>query len=220
MYRGNGIISFYTVQENSSSLTVKWKKSRTTRTLIRVGHLAKLRNQTSRTLIMEVTRNPTLTLTVLQKFSAEMGKPKGGISVKLHESELHSRVVRWKPSCVENSASMRTKILSLMSQNLTLWGEFQALCLVNTKHWSLITDHWSSVKDLTQNHHVWLFLLSCSTAVVLFAAVGTDHSFDLCTVFCRKHVWPFKVNARLLLISFYSYRNFWMNAWTHSRQVI
>lgn len=64
----------------ASSATVNWKKFGTSRTLPRLSCLTQLSNWTRRALVREVTRNPTVTQTELQKSSAEMGEPAGGTS--------------------------------------------------------------------------------------------------------------------------------------------
>jgi hypothetical protein len=50
---------------------VKWKKIGTTKTLPRAGNPAKLSIQERRTLVMEVTKNPMVTLTQLWSSSVE-----------------------------------------------------------------------------------------------------------------------------------------------------
>ena len=47
------------------SIILKWKKFRTTKTLPRAGHLAKLSNRGRRALVKEVTKNLMVTLTEL-----------------------------------------------------------------------------------------------------------------------------------------------------------
>ena len=47
------------------SISLKWKKFRTTKTLLRAGHQAKLSNQGRSALVTEVTKNPMVTLTEL-----------------------------------------------------------------------------------------------------------------------------------------------------------
>lgn len=76
------------------SITVKWKKFGTFRTLLRAAHLAKLSNQARRSLL---TTSPKATPTELQKFFTEMGVPsrKTTVSEMLHQSgrtENHSGV--------------------------------------------------------------------------------------------------------------------------------
>src|SRR4029434_397477 len=55
-----------------ASIIHKWKKLGTTRTLPRVGRPAKLSNRGRRVLVREVTRNPMVTLTELQRIIVEM----------------------------------------------------------------------------------------------------------------------------------------------------
>lgn len=49
----------------------------TTRILPKIGCVAELSNQTIRTLVREVSKNPMVPLTELQMFCAEMGEPSG-----------------------------------------------------------------------------------------------------------------------------------------------
>jgi transposase len=58
-----------------ASITLKWNKFGTTRTLPRAGRPAKLSNWGRRALVKDVTKNPMVTLTALQSSSVEMGEP-------------------------------------------------------------------------------------------------------------------------------------------------
>ena len=58
-----------------ASIIRKWKKFGTTKTLPKAGRPAKLSNRGRRALVREVTKNPMVTLTVLQSSSVEMGEP-------------------------------------------------------------------------------------------------------------------------------------------------
>uniref|UniRef100_A0A3B4YLX4 Centrin-3-like n=2 Tax=Seriola lalandi dorsalis TaxID=1841481 RepID=A0A3B4YLX4_SERLL len=82
-----------------ASIIVKWKKFGTTRTLPRVGRPAKLSNRARRALVRQVTKNPTVTLTELQKFTVEMGDPAGKTTIlaALHKSGFYCKVARQKP---------------------------------------------------------------------------------------------------------------------------
>ncbi|XP_051553964.1 uncharacterized protein LOC127440906 [Myxocyprinus asiaticus] len=82
-----------------ASIIRKWKKFGTTRTLPRAGRPAKLSDRGRRALVREVTKNPMVTLTELQHFSAERGEParRTIISAALHQSGLYGRVARRKP---------------------------------------------------------------------------------------------------------------------------
>ena len=51
-----------------ASIILKWKKFGTTKTLPRTSHSIKLSNQGSRALVREVTKNPMVTLTELQRW--------------------------------------------------------------------------------------------------------------------------------------------------------
>jgi hypothetical protein len=58
-----------------ASIILKWKNFETTKTLPRAGRPAKRSNRGRRALIMEVTKNPMVTLTEFQSTSVEMGEP-------------------------------------------------------------------------------------------------------------------------------------------------
>ena len=77
-----------------ASRTVKWETSGSTRALPKGAR---------RALVREVTKNPTVTLTELQKFSAERGENAGRttLSVALHQSGLYSKVATQKPLSVQ-----------------------------------------------------------------------------------------------------------------------
>lgn len=77
-----------------ASIVVKWKKFGTTRTLPRVGRPAKLSGRARRALARQVTKNPTVTLTELQKFTTEMGDPAGKTTIlaALHKSGFYCKV--------------------------------------------------------------------------------------------------------------------------------
>ena len=74
-----------------ASIIPKWKKLRTTKTLPRAGHPAKLNNQERRALVREVIKNLMVTLTELQSSSVEMGAPsrRTTISAAIHQSGLY-----------------------------------------------------------------------------------------------------------------------------------
>ncbi|KAI3370124.1 hypothetical protein L3Q82_024916 [Scortum barcoo] len=85
---------------------VKWlpssingRSSGTTRTLPRAGRPSKLSNRGKRALVREVTKNPMVTLSELQRTSVERGEPsrRTTISAAIHQSGLYGRVARWKP---------------------------------------------------------------------------------------------------------------------------
>ena len=81
-----------------NSIIRKWREDITTQTLPRAGHLTKLSNRARRTLVREMTNNPMITLTELQRSLAEMGEParRTTISAALDKSRLHGRVARQK----------------------------------------------------------------------------------------------------------------------------
>ncbi|KAG2458309.1 TC1A transposase, partial [Polypterus senegalus] len=111
-----------------ASIIRKWKKFKKTRTLPRAGRPSKLSNWGRRALVREVTRNPMVTLSELQRSSVERGEPsrRTTISAAIHQSGLYGRVARRKPllskrhmaACLEfakrhlkDSRTMRNKIL-------------------------------------------------------------------------------------------------------------
>ena len=75
-------------------IILKWRTFGTTKTLSRVGSLAKLSNQGRRALVNEVSKNPMVTLTELQSSSVEMGGPsrRTTISAALYQSGLYGGV--------------------------------------------------------------------------------------------------------------------------------
>ncbi|KAJ8346665.1 hypothetical protein SKAU_G00280660 [Synaphobranchus kaupii] len=77
----------------------KWKKFGTTKNLPRPGRPAKLSNRGRRALAREVSRNPRVTLTELQRILVEMGEPfrRSTIQAALRQSGLYGRVARRKP---------------------------------------------------------------------------------------------------------------------------
>ena len=63
------------VPKNSvASIIFKSERFGTTKTLPRAGHPDKLSNRGRRALVMEVTKNPMVTLIELQSFSVKMGE--------------------------------------------------------------------------------------------------------------------------------------------------
>ena len=72
---------------------------RTTKTLPRAGHPAKLSNRGRKALVKEVTKITMVTLTELQSSSVEIGEPsrRTTISAALHQSSLYGGVARRKP---------------------------------------------------------------------------------------------------------------------------
>ena len=73
-----------------ASIILKWKRFGITKTLTRAGCPAKLSIWGRRTLVWEVTKNPMVTVTELQRFSVEMGEPsrRTTISAALNQSGL------------------------------------------------------------------------------------------------------------------------------------
>ncbi|KAI3355869.1 hypothetical protein L3Q82_004421 [Scortum barcoo] len=114
-----------------ASIIHKWKKFRTTRTLPRAGRPSKLSDRGKRALVREVTKNPMVTLSELQRTSVERGEPsrRTTISAAIHQSGLYGRVARRKPLlskrhmtvCLD-SQTMRNKILWSDETKIELFG--------------------------------------------------------------------------------------------------
>uniref|UniRef100_A0AAQ4NT52 Transposase Tc1-like domain-containing protein n=1 Tax=Gasterosteus aculeatus aculeatus TaxID=481459 RepID=A0AAQ4NT52_GASAC len=101
-----------------ASIIWKWKKFGTTRTLPRVGRQARLSDRGRRALVREVTRNPMVTLTELQR-SMKRGEPsrRTTISAALHKSGLFGRVARRKPLLSKKFAKKHLKESDHEKQN-------------------------------------------------------------------------------------------------------
>ncbi|KAG2469093.1 TC1A transposase, partial [Polypterus senegalus] len=82
-----------------ASIICKWKKFETTRTFPRDVRPSKLSNWGRRALVREVTKNPMVTLSELQRSSVERGEPsrRTTISAAIHQSGLYGRAARRKP---------------------------------------------------------------------------------------------------------------------------
>ena len=117
----------------------KWKKFGTTKKLPRPGRPAKLSNRGRWALAREVSKNPRVTLTDLQRILVEMGEPfrRSTIQAALHQSGLYGRVARQKPLLnkrhitarlefakrhLEDSETMRIKILWADETKIELFG--------------------------------------------------------------------------------------------------
>ncbi|KAG2459227.1 TCB1 transposase, partial [Polypterus senegalus] len=122
-----------------ASIIHKWKKFETTRTLRRAGWPSKLSDQGRRALVREVTKNPIVTLSELQRSSVERGEPsrRTTISAAIHQSGLYGSVARRKPllskrhmaACLEfakrhlkDSQTIRNKIIWSDETNIQLFG--------------------------------------------------------------------------------------------------
>ncbi|KAG2462834.1 TC1A transposase, partial [Polypterus senegalus] len=122
-----------------ASIIRKWKKFETTRTLPRAGRPSKLSDQGRRALVREVTKNPMVTLSELQRSSVERGEPsrRTTISAAIHQSGLYGRVARQKPLLskrhmaarlefakrhLKDSQTMRNKILWSDETKIELFG--------------------------------------------------------------------------------------------------
>ncbi|KAG2460371.1 TCB1 transposase, partial [Polypterus senegalus] len=122
-----------------ASIIRKWKKFDTTRTLPKAGRPSKLSDWGRRALVREVTKNPMVTLSELQRSSVEKGDPyrRTTISAAIHQSGLYGRVARRKPllskrhmaarlefakSHLKDSQTMRNKILWSDETKIELFG--------------------------------------------------------------------------------------------------
>ncbi|KAG2462375.1 TC1A transposase, partial [Polypterus senegalus] len=122
-----------------ASIICKWKKFEITRTLPRAGWPSKLSDRGRRTLVREVTKNPMVTLSELQRSSVERVEPsrRTTISAAIHQLGLYGRVARWKSllskrhmaTCLEfakrhlkDSQTMRNKILWSDETKIELFG--------------------------------------------------------------------------------------------------
>jgi hypothetical protein len=110
---------------------VKRKTFRTTKTLPRAGHQAKLRNWGRRALVREVTKNPMVTLTELQSSFVKMGETsrKTTILAAVHKSGLYGRVARCKPYLIKRHMTVRLEFAkghlkdSQTMRNEILWSD-------------------------------------------------------------------------------------------------
>ena len=88
-------------------------------------------------MVREVTKNPMVTLTELQRFSVEMGEPsrRTTISAALHQSGLYGRVARWKPLLSKRHMTARLEFAKRHlkdSQTMTnniLWSDETKIAL-------------------------------------------------------------------------------------------
>ncbi|KAG2458373.1 TCB1 transposase, partial [Polypterus senegalus] len=114
-----------------ASIIRKWKKFETTRTLPRAGQPSKLSNQGRRVLVREVTKNPMVTLSELQRSSVERGEPsrRTTISAAIHQSGLYGRVARQKPLLSKRHMAARLEFAkrhlkeSQTMRNKILWSD-------------------------------------------------------------------------------------------------
>uniref|UniRef100_A0A8C4RJ08 Transposase n=1 Tax=Erpetoichthys calabaricus TaxID=27687 RepID=A0A8C4RJ08_ERPCA len=122
-----------------ASIIRKWKKFETTRTLPRAGRPSKLSARGRRAFVREVTKNPMVTVSVLQRSSVGRGEPsrRTTISAAIHQSGLYGRVARRKPLLskrhmaarlefakrhLKDSQTMRKKILWSDETKIELFG--------------------------------------------------------------------------------------------------
>ncbi|KAG2468313.1 TCB1 transposase, partial [Polypterus senegalus] len=114
-----------------ASIIRKWKKFKTTRTIPRAGRPSKLSNWGRRALVREVTKNPMVTLSELQRSSVERGEPsrRTTISAAIHQSGLYGRVARRKPLLSKRHMAARLEFVkrhlkdSQTMRNKILWSD-------------------------------------------------------------------------------------------------
>ncbi|KAG2470180.1 TC1A transposase, partial [Polypterus senegalus] len=122
-----------------ASIICKWKKFEITRTLPRAGRPSKLSDRGRKALVRDMTKNPMVTLSELQRSSVGRGEPSRSttISAAIHQSGLYGRVARRKPllskrhmaACLEFakrhlkvSQNMRNKILWSDETKIEVFG--------------------------------------------------------------------------------------------------
>ncbi|KAG2458101.1 TCB1 transposase, partial [Polypterus senegalus] len=114
-----------------ASIIRKWKKFKTTRTLPRAGRPSKLSDRGRRALVREVTKNPMVTLSELQRSSVERGEPsrRTTISAAIHQSGLYGTVARRKPLLSKRHMAARLEFAkrhlkdSQNMRNKILWSD-------------------------------------------------------------------------------------------------
>ena len=127
-----------------ASIIHKWKKFGTARTLPSAGRPSKLSDWGRRAFVREVTKNPMVTLSELQRSSVERGEPsiRTTISAAIHQSGLYDRVARRKPLLSKRHmahglefAKMHLKDSQTM-KNEIIWSDETKIKLfgVNARH--------------------------------------------------------------------------------------
>ncbi|KAG2469811.1 TCB1 transposase, partial [Polypterus senegalus] len=127
-----------------ASIIRKWKKFETTRTFPRAGQSSKLSDWGRRALVREVTKNPMVTLSELQRSSVEIKEPsrRTTISAAIHQSGLYGRVARGKPLLSKRQMAAHLEFLkrhlkdSQTMRNKILWSDETKIELfgVNARH--------------------------------------------------------------------------------------
>ncbi|KAG2460189.1 TCB1 transposase, partial [Polypterus senegalus] len=125
-----------------ASIIRKWKKFETIRTTPRAGQPSKLSDRGRRALVREVTKNPMVTLSELQRSSVERGEPsrRTNISAAIHQSGLYGRVARRKPLLSKRHMAARLEFAHLKDsknmRNKILWSDETKIELfgVNARH--------------------------------------------------------------------------------------
>ncbi|KAG2470229.1 TCB1 transposase, partial [Polypterus senegalus] len=114
-----------------ASIIRKWKKFETTRILPRAGRPSKLSNQGRRALVREVTKNPMVTLSELQRSSVERGEHsrRTTISAEIQQSGLYGGVAKRKPLIRKRHMAARLEFAkrhlkdSQIMRNKILWSD-------------------------------------------------------------------------------------------------
>ncbi|KAG2456319.1 TCB1 transposase, partial [Polypterus senegalus] len=121
-----------------ASIIRKWKKFKTTRTLPSAGRPSKLSDRGRRALVREVTKNPMVTLSELQRSSVERGEPsrRTTISAAIHQSGLYGRVARRKPLFSKKHMAAHLEFAKRHLKDKILWSEEIKIELfgVNARH--------------------------------------------------------------------------------------
>jgi hypothetical protein len=124
-----------------ASIILKWKLLRTTKTLLRAGHPAKLSNRGRRALVREVTKNPMVTLTELQSSSVEIWRTfQKNNHLCSHQTVqfFYGRVVRRKPFLSKRNMEFNKRHLKdcQIMKNKILWSDETKIELfgLNAKH--------------------------------------------------------------------------------------
>ncbi|KAG2462686.1 TCB1 transposase, partial [Polypterus senegalus] len=104
---------------------------------------SKLRDRGRRALVREVTKNPMVTLSKLQRSSVERGEASRRtiISAAIHQSGLYGRVARWKPLLSKRHMAARLEFAkrhlkdSETMRNKILWSDETKIELFGVNAW-------------------------------------------------------------------------------------
>ena len=119
-----------------ASIIHKLKKFGTTRALPRAGRPSKLSDRRRRVLVREVTKNPMVTLSELQRSSVERGEPsrRTTIYAAIHQSGLYGRVARRKPLLSKRHMAAR---LEFAKMHLKDYNAYKNYLVWWDKDWTL-----------------------------------------------------------------------------------